>query len=88
MLATNPSLEGEATAAYLHRSMEELKHVKVTRIARGLPVGGDLDYAEGVTISPTLAGRRDAVGLLVELGGGGRDGVDRPRALAAAEDGG
>jgi recombination protein RecR len=58
ILATNPSLEGEATALYVQRQL--LSHgVRVTRIARGLPVGGDLEYADGVTIAQALAARRD-----------------------------
>ena len=58
VLATNPSVEGEATALYLHRLLAPCG-VRVTRIARGLPVGGDLEYADGVTIAEALAGRRE-----------------------------
>ncbi len=57
IIATNPSVEGEATATYLHRSLTS-RGVKVTRLARGLPVGGDLEYADGVTIAQALAGRQ------------------------------
>jgi len=57
ILATNPSLEGEATALYVQRQVAP--HVsEVTRIARGIPVGGDLEYADGVTIAQALAARR------------------------------
>jgi recombination protein RecR len=63
IIATNPSLEGEATALYLQGQLggggdEGLKGPSVTRIARGLPVGGDLEYADGVTIAQALAARR------------------------------
>ncbi len=58
ILATNPSLEGEATALYVQRQLVPLA-VRVTRIARGLPVGGDLEYADGVTIAQALSARRD-----------------------------
>lgn len=58
VLATNPSVEGEATAIYLGRILSPLG-VRVTRIARGLPVGGDLEYADGVTIAEALNNRRD-----------------------------
>jgi recombination protein RecR len=58
ILATNPSLEGEATALFLQRQLSPLG-VRVTRIARGLPVGGDLEYADGVTIAQALQARRD-----------------------------
>lgn len=58
VLATNPSVEGEATALYLHKLLAPLG-VRVTRIARGLPVGGDLEYADGVTIAEALHGRRE-----------------------------
>jgi recombination protein RecR len=58
VLATNPSVEGEATALYLHRLIAPLG-VRVTRIARGLPVGGDLEYADGVTIAEALQYRRE-----------------------------
>lgn len=56
ILATNPSLEGEATALYIQRQLREFT-LRVTRIARGLPVGGDLEYADEVTLSRALAGR-------------------------------
>ena len=58
IVATNPSVEGEATALYLQRLIQPLG-VRVTRLARGLPVGGDLEYADGVTIAQALSGRRD-----------------------------
>jgi recombination protein RecR len=58
LLATNPNLEGEATAMYLSRLLQPLG-VRVTRLARGLPVGGDLEYADAVTLSRALEGRRE-----------------------------
>ena len=58
ILATNPSVEGEATALYLQKLVQPLG-IRVTRLARGLPVGGDLEYADGVTIAEALAGRRE-----------------------------
>lgn len=58
ILATNPSIEGEATALYVQQVLAPLQ-VRVTRIARGLPVGGDLEYADGVTIAQALVARRD-----------------------------
>lgn len=58
ILATNPSYEGEATAMYLQKQIAPLG-IKVTRLARGLPVGGDLEYADGVTIAEALSGRRE-----------------------------
>ncbi len=58
IVATNPSVEGEATAVYLQQLVRPLG-VRVTRLARGLPVGGDLEYADGVTIAEALAGRRE-----------------------------
>jgi recombination protein RecR len=57
ILATNPSLEGEATALFV-KSQLAPRGVAVTRIARGLPVGGDLEYADGVTIAQALSARR------------------------------
>ena len=57
ILATNPSLEGENTAAYIHQQLLDLG-VKVTRLARGLPVGGDLEYTDEVTLSRAFEGRR------------------------------
>jgi recombination protein RecR len=57
IVATNPSVEGEATALYLQRLIAPLG-VRVSRLARGLPVGGDLEYADGVTIAQALMGRR------------------------------
>ena len=56
-LATNPSLEGEATALYVQRQLVTYP-ISITRIARGLPVGGDLEYADGVTIAQALSARR------------------------------
>jgi recombination protein RecR len=58
IVATNPSMEGEVTATYLQQVLRATG-VKVTRIARGLPVGGDLEYADGVTIAQALAARRE-----------------------------
>ena len=57
IIATNPNLEGEATAMYIARQLEG-KDIRVTRLARGLPVGGDLEYADEVTLSRALAGRQ------------------------------
>jgi len=58
ILCTNPNLEGEATALYLGRLLKPLG-VRVTRIASGLPVGGDLEYADELTLGRALEGRRD-----------------------------
>ena len=58
ILATNPNVEGEATALYLTKLMRPLG-VRITRIARGLPVGGDLEYADLVTLTKALEGRRE-----------------------------
>ena len=58
ILATNPTMEGEATAMYIQRLIGSLG-VKVTRIARGLPVGGDLEYADETTLSRALEGRKE-----------------------------
>jgi len=58
ILATNPNLEGEVTAMHLQRLIAPLG-IRVTRIARGLPVGGDLEYADEVTLTRALEGRRD-----------------------------
>jgi recombination protein RecR len=58
ILATNPNVEGEATAIFLSRLLRPLG-MRVTRIARGLPVGGDLEYADQVTLSKALEGRRE-----------------------------
>jgi recombination protein RecR len=60
IIATNPSLEGETTAMYLTRMLKPLA-VKVTRIARGLPAGGDLDYADEVTLTRALQGRSEYI---------------------------
>ena len=58
ILATNPNVEGEATALYLAKLLRPLG-LRVTRIARGLPVGGDLEYADQVILSKALEGRRE-----------------------------
>jgi recombination protein RecR len=58
IMATNPNLEGEATAMYIARLISPLG-VKVTRLARGLPVGADLEYADNVTLARALEGRQE-----------------------------
>jgi recombination protein RecR len=58
ILATNPNIEGEATAMYLARLLKPLG-LRITRIASGLPVGGDLEYADEVTLGRALEGRRE-----------------------------
>ena len=58
IIATNPDIEGEATAAYLARLIKPLD-VRVTRIAHGVPVGSDLEYADEVTLSKAMEGRRE-----------------------------
>ena len=61
ILATNPSMEGEVTATYV-RGVLENSGVQITRIALGLPVGGDLEYADGVTVAQALTARREMSG--------------------------
>jgi recombination protein RecR len=58
IIATNPNLEGEATAAYLQRELSPLG-TRVTRLARGLPTGGDLEWADTHTLTSALEGRRE-----------------------------
>lgn len=58
ILANNPTLEGEATAMYISKLLKPF-NIKITRIARGLPVGGDLEYADEVTLSNALKGRKE-----------------------------
>ena len=57
IVATNPDIEGEATAVYLHRALSPLD-VRVTRPAHGLPFGGDLEYADELTVARAISGRR------------------------------
>lgn len=57
IMATNVGLEGDATAMYIHRQLNSL--VRLTRLARGLPVGADLEYADSITLSGALDGRRE-----------------------------
>ncbi len=59
ILATDPNLEGEATATYITRMLNHME-LRVTRLASGLPVGGDLEYADEVTLGRAFAGRRNA----------------------------
>ena len=60
IMATNPDLEGEATAAYVKDKINQKgQKIEITRIARGLPVGGDLEYADEVTLKRSLEGRKD-----------------------------
>ena len=61
ILCTNPNLEGEATAMYLARLLKPLG-IRITRLASGLPVGGDLEYADELTLGRALEGRRDLEG--------------------------
>jgi recombination protein RecR len=61
ILCTNPNLEGEATAMYIGRLLKPMG-LKVTRIASGLPVGGDLEYADELTLGRALEGRREVEG--------------------------
>jgi recombination protein RecR len=58
IIATNPNLEGEATAMYIARQLGN-EEIKLTRLARGLPVGGDLEYADEITLSRALSGRSE-----------------------------
>jgi recombination protein RecR len=58
IIATNPNLEGEATSMYIARQFQG-GSVKITRLARGLPVGGDLEYADEITLSRALSGRSE-----------------------------
>jgi recombination protein RecR len=60
IMATNSNIEGEATSMYISRLVKPF-HLKVTRIAHGLPVGGDLEYADEVTLSRALEGRREII---------------------------
>lgn len=60
ILATNPNMEGEATAMYIRREVKgQNSEVKITRLAHGLPVGGDIEYADEVTLSRAVEGRRE-----------------------------
>ena len=58
ILATNPTVEGEATAMYISRLLKPLG-IRVTRLAYGIPVGGDLEYADEVTLSRAIEGRQE-----------------------------
>jgi recombination protein RecR len=58
IVATNPTVEGDTTALYIARLLKPLG-VKVSRLASGLPVGGDLDYADEITLGRALAGRKE-----------------------------
>ena len=59
ILATNPDMEGESTAVYISKVLKPFETVKVTRIARGLPVGSDIEYADSVTLLKSLEGRME-----------------------------
>ena len=65
MLATNPDMEGEATAAYINNKLNEIKEknnrfFKITRLAYGLPIGGNLEFADYMTLRKSIEGRREA----------------------------
>ncbi len=57
-MATNPNMEGESTAVYIAKILKS-ENIKITRIARGLPVGGDIEYADEVTLMKSLEGRTE-----------------------------
>jgi recombination protein RecR len=59
IVATNPSLEGEATMLYIQDLIDDLKNVRITRLAMGLPTGADLEYADSLTLRRALEGRKD-----------------------------
>jgi recombination protein RecR len=61
ILATNPTMEGEATAMYIAKLVQDskLQDITITRIGRGLPIGGDLEYADDVTLSQAFDGRKE-----------------------------
>ena len=60
IIATNPSLEGETTAMHLAKVIKAANpQIKITRIARGLPMGGDLEYADDITLMRAMEGRRE-----------------------------
>ncbi len=59
ILATNPDIEGEATAAYIARLLKPFEDIKVTRIAHGVPIGGDLEYTDEVTLSRAIRARTE-----------------------------
>jgi recombination protein RecR len=59
IVATNPTAQGEATSLYVARLLHELKDVKVTRIARGVPMGSDLEFSDQVTLARALSGRKE-----------------------------
>ena len=80
ILATNPNVEGEATAIYLAELRRPLT-VRVTRIARGLPVGGDLEYADQVTLTKALEGDGRSASALRRAGAAGRSRHDATRGL-------
>ena len=66
IIATNPNIEGEATAMYIARLIKP-SGIKVTRIAHGIPVGGDLEYADEVTLLKAMEGRRELYSEIARL---------------------
>ena len=59
ILATNPDIEGEATASYIARLLKPFEDIRVTRIAHGVPIGGDLEYTDEVTLARALRARTE-----------------------------
>lgn len=57
VLATNPTVEGDTTALYIARQLDQIEHVTTSRLALGLPVGGDLEYVDRMTLERSLRGR-------------------------------
>jgi len=59
IVATNPTAQGEATALYIARILQSSPHLKITRIARGVPMGSDLEFSDQVTLARALSGRKE-----------------------------
>jgi recombination protein RecR len=59
IVATNPTAQGEATALYIARLLQPLDHIQVTRIARGVPMGSDLEFSDQITLARALVGRKE-----------------------------
>lgn len=83
IIATNPNLEGEATASYAARALRSLPDLTVTRLASGLPVGGDLEYADEATLGRAFEGRKPVFAAVPPQAGGPTEGVADPESAPA-----